>query len=334
MGPAERYIAGMNVGSAHPQDLARQWSTDLVAAPGRLDYWVGAICEAFLEMDCSSRQAGEFEGRLTSVEVGPLSFNQVEASTQDVYRTRAGIARSARHPFYLITQRQTAWHVRQGGHRVGLRPGDAVLVDSASLYELHFPESVEVMSIQLPRAWVGEWLARVDNPAPRVAFRDQGWGRALSGLCMQFAHDPLLAAAYPAHLLCDQLGAMLAAAIEPASSTHPPVQRGLFERARLIQQVQLDQAGLTSQRVADQLGVSVRTLHRAFAAESTSFALSLRTLRLERAAMLLVQARLANVSVSELGRRCGFADASHFVREFQRHFLTTPARWRRDRLPS
>lgn len=323
----------MDVGNPSSQGLARQWSTDQVAAPGRLDYWVGAICEAFLEMDCSSRQAFDFEGRLTSVEVGPLSFNQVEASTQDVYRTRAGIARGVSHPFYLITQRQTTWHVRQAGHRVGLRPGDAVLVDSARLYELHFPESVEVMSIQLPRAWVGQWLARVDDPAPRVAHRDQGWGRALSGLCMQFAHDPLLAAGYPAHLLCDQLGAMLAAAIEPIPSEASSARRDLYERALRLQQDQLDQPGLTSQRAAEQLGVSVRTLHRAFAAASTSFTLSLRRIRLAHAAQLLKQPRLANVSVSELGRRCGFVDASHFVREFQRHHLVTPARWRRERLP-
>lgn len=322
----------MDPGSAPPSGLARQWSTDQVDAPGRLDYWVGAICEAFLEMDCSSRQPQAFDGRLTSVPVGQLSFNQVEATTQDVYRTRSGIARSASHPFYLITHRQTAWHVRQGGHRVGLRAGDAVLVDSAHLYELHFPESVEVMSIQLPRTWVGQWLARVDDPMPRVARRDQGWGRALSGLSLQFAHDPLLAAGYPASLLCDQLGAMLAAALEPAPLAVTSASQDLVQRASLLLQDQLDQPGLTAQRVADQLGVSVRTLHRAFAAEATSFALRLRLLRLERAAQLLDQGRLAHVSVSELGRRCGFADASHFVREFQRHFRSTPARWRRQRL--
>lgn len=322
----------MDIGSAPPPGLARQWSTDQVDAPGRLDYWVGAICEAFLEMDCSSRQPQAFEGRLTSVPVGPLSFNQVEATTQDVYRTRSGIARSANHPFYLITHRQSAWHVRQGGHGVGLRAGDAVLVDSAHLYELHFPESVEVMSIQMPRAWVGQWLARVDDPMPRVARRDQGWGRALSGLSLQFAHEPLLAAGYPAPLLCDQLGAMLAAALEPGVPTRTSASQDLVHRARQLLQGQLEQPGLTAQRVADQLGVSVRTLHRAFAGESTGFALHLRQLRLERAARLLEQGRLAHVSVSELGRRCGFPDPSHFVREFQRQFRTTPARWRRDRL--
>lgn len=319
----------MNMGSTLCNGIARQWSTDPVPAPGRLDYWVGAICEAFLEMDCSSRQAPSFEGRLTSVQVGVLSFNQVEASTQDVFRTRAGIARSARYPFYLITQRETAWHVCQGGHRVGLRPGDAVLVDSAQTYELHFPASVEVMSIQMPRTWVGEWLTRVDDAMPHVALRDRGWGRALSGLSLQLAHDPLSALACPPQLLGDQLGAMLAAALEPSQGEHRPAEQDLVARARRLLQASLDQAGLTAQSVANELGVSVRTLHRAFAGQATSFAVDLRRLRLTYAGQLLTQPRLAHVTVAELGRRSGFSDASHFVREFQRHFGVTPARWRR-----
>lgn len=321
----------MNMGSTLHAGTARQWSTDPISASGRLDYWVGAICEAFLEMDCSSSQASTFEGRLTSLEVDGISFNQVEASTQDVFRTRAGIARSARHPFYLITQRETAWHVRQGGHRVGLRAGDAVLVDSAQTYELHFPTSVEVMSIQLPRAWVGEWLTQVDHAMPRVALRDQGWGRALSGLCLQFAHDPLSAWGYPPHLLSDQLGAMLAAALEPSTAQARPA-RDLLSRAQRLLHASLDQPAVTAHSVAQELGVSVRTLHRAFASGGTSFALDVRRLRLAHAAQLLAQPRLAGVTAAELGRRSGFADASHFVREFQRHFGLTPARWRQQKL--
>lgn len=309
----------------------RRWSTEAVSPERRLDYWVGAICEAFLEMDCSSREARHFDGRLVSVASGALSFNQVEASTQDVYRTRAAIARGAQQPFYLITHRRTPWHVVQGGQRVGLRPGDAVLVDSAHTYELHYPSAVEVVSIQLPRAWVGQWLRHLDHPVARVAWRDQGWGQALSAWSLQFAHAPELASLMPEHLLADQLGAMLSAALEPAVA---PTRAGrdLAARARALMRDRLDTAGLQASDVAQALGVSLRTLHRAFAAGGASFADSLRGLRLQRAAELLAQPRLAGVSVAEIGRRCGYADASHFVREFQRWHALTPARWRRDRL--
>ena len=46
-----------------PTTWCAKWSTHSVASPERLDYWVGAICEAFLEMDCTSREPAEFAGR-------------------------------------------------------------------------------------------------------------------------------------------------------------------------------------------------------------------------------------------------------------------------------
>lgn len=321
----------MSLAVSPPELPARRWSTDVVDPGRRLDYWVGAICEAFLEMDCSSREAGAFDGRLTSLQGEKVAYSQVRASTQDVYRRPAAIARGKSHPFYLITQLQSPWHVRQGGHLVQLRPGDAVLVDSARCYELHFPQSVACLSIQMPRAWVGRWLAQVDCEAPRVAWRDEGWGRALSALCMQLGEDPASAASYPQALLADQVGAMLAAALEPA---RPAVSRShdLVGRAEALMRELLDQPGLAGGNLAQSLGVSLRTLHRAFAARGATVAGTLRQLRLQRAAELLAQPRLAGVSVAELGRRCGYSDASHFVRQFQQAFGDTPARWRRQRI--
>ena len=318
--------------AAPPAELPmRQWSTDEVGPGERLDYWVGAICEAFLEMDCSSRAAPVFEGRLASLQGEDLSYNQVIAATQDVYRTPSAIARGRSHPFYLIAQSRTPWQVVQGGVRVPLRPGDAVLVDSAHRYELHFPESVHCLSIQIPRAWIGRWLAEVDTPQARVAPRDAGWGQALSALFMQLAEQPELAAAYPQALLADQVGAMLAGAIEPqglqAARAHP----SLVEQAQRCMRERLDQPGLTAIHIARDLGVSVRTLHRAFGAQDATFAGRLRQLRMERAAQLLSQRRLSAVSVAELGRRCGYADASHFAREFHKAWGEPPAGWRRRR---
>lgn len=306
----------------------REWSTDCVGAAQRLDYWVGAICEAFLEMDCSSREAPSFDGALCSLPVDTLVLNRVRASTQDVYRTDGAIARGAHHPFYLIAQSDSAWHVRQGGQVAHLRPGDVVLVDSAHRYELHFPHSVRCLSVQLPRAWVGQWLAQPDAPAPRVVWRDSGWGRSLSALSLQLAEDPASALAMPPAVFTQHLGALLSAALEPARA---PEEAGadLYVRACALLQEQLERADLEAAMLAAQLQVGLRTLHRGFARHGASFAGTLRRLRLERAAELLVRPSLARLGVAEIGRRCGFSDASHFGREFLRQWGQTPARWRR-----
>ncbi len=92
-----------------------------------------------------------------------------------------------------------------------LRPGDVVLLDSARPYELHFPEGVHCVSLQLPRAWVGQWLEQPEVRGPRVAWRDQGWGQSLGALAVQLARDPALAQALPPALLSDHLGALLCA---------------------------------------------------------------------------------------------------------------------------
>ncbi|MEO8024668.1 helix-turn-helix domain-containing protein [Polaromonas sp.] len=324
----------MNTAARCGDSPVRKWSTDVVKPGQRLDYWVGAICEAFLEMDCSSREDATFDGTLTSVGVDVVSLNQVIASTQDVYRTPGGIARGQQHPYYLITQMRNAWHVRQGGHVAYLRPGDSVLVDSAHAYELHFPDAVGCLSIQMPRSWVGCWLAEPESRAPRVVARDHGWGKSLSALSLQLGEDPSAALAYPPTLLSEQIGATLAAALEPACRNPVSATRDIVWRATQVLRQRLDQSGLVAGVVAQDLGISVRTLHRSFSAQGATFALTLRRCRFEQATRLLEQGRLSHLTIAEIGRRCGYADASHFVREFRRVAGSTPALWRKTRFPS
>lgn len=310
----------------------RQWTTAQVRSVERLDYWVGAICEAFLDMDCSSRAAECFDGELTHLPLAQLALNRVRASTQDVYRTPAGISSSSSHPFYLITQTEHAWNVKQGGRVVHLRPGDAIMVDSARTYELHFPEGVNCLSVQMPRAWVNEWLRTVDTAEAKVAHREQGWGQTLSALCQQLGRQPELALHMAPDRLEEHFGALLGAALEPASlSMDDPARKALHQRAVNCMVGRLDRPGWRAADLAAELGVSLRSLHRAFCDAGETVAGRWRQLRMERARMLLSQQRLAGLPMSEIAWRCGYSDASHFARDFQRSFGQTPLRWARER---
>ena len=321
----------MPAGFSAPATPLREWSTAQVRPAERLDYWVGAICEAFLEMDCDSRAADCFDGTLTHLPLQQLAVNQVRASTQDVYRTPAGIAHSRQQPFYLITQTDHPWQVRQGGHTLHLRPGDAVLVDAAQPYELHFPHAVACLSVQMPRSWVGAWLCTVDTPWARVAHREQGWGSVLSALCLQLGRDPAMALQMPPDGLESHFGALLTAALEPAPPSRAGTGDGLYRRALDCMRERLDQPGWRAGDLAADLGVSLRTLHRAFTDAGDTVAGRWRALRMAQAQTLLSQPRLAGLAMSEIGRRCGCTDASHFARDFQRAFGQTPLRWARAR---
>ncbi|MGL5001502.1 MAG: helix-turn-helix transcriptional regulator, partial [Casimicrobium sp.] len=118
----------------------------------------------------------------------------------------------------------------------------------------------------------------------------------------------------------------------PTSTTPTRVNRSVVEHTRQLRIERLEQPRITAETVAALMHISVRTLHRSFATQGVSFSDMLRKLRVERAAQLLLQPRLNHLSITEIGRRCGFSDASHFVREFKLVHRLPPAKWRKSRI--
>ncbi|MGI9483901.1 MAG: GlxA family transcriptional regulator [Hyphomicrobiales bacterium] len=102
-------------------------------------------------------------------------------------------------------------------------------------------------------------------------------------------------------------------------------------RAELIAALELMENNiaepLSRQVVADRVGLSTRQLNRLFASQlNLSFSRHYRSIRLERARELLVHSTLR---LSEIALACGFANASHFSRDFKATFGHTPGEARR-----
>ena len=81
----------------------------------------------------------------------------------------------------------------------------------------------------------------------------------------------------------------------------------------------------TLAEVAHKLETSTRSLQRALAAEQTRFSEVLDQLRTREAARLLAQ---SDLSITDIGYVCGFADTSHFSRRFKRRHQVSPSDYR------
>lgn len=80
--------------------------------------------------------------------------------------------------------------------------------------------------------------------------------------------------------------------------------------------------------------MSVRTLHRAFAATGDSIMSFVRARRLERARLELTAPGVP-LSVSEVAARWQLSDNSHFTRAFRQRYGVTPTQYvRRAKSPS
>lgn len=312
----------------------RTWSTDAVPAAQRLDFWVGAICEGFLEMSATSPVASRFGASLESAPLGPIGVHRVRGSAQDVYRTRRAIAHSRENFFYLLCKTDGAWSAGQAGHSARLLPGDVVLVDSRQCYEFHFPVCADTVSLELPTRWVESWLA---DPARHLGRRidgGSGWGRVLSHFMVQLSPETAALPPLPAALLTDQLGALLALAAGgdiQATRNSEPGAVDLRRRVAEAIRERYAEPGLTAATMAAGLGVSERTLHRCLATGGSTFAQQLSECRMAVARRMLNDARFDALSIAEIGRRVGLADASHFVRQCRKHLGHTPGMLRRVR---
>ncbi|TAG02475.1 MAG: helix-turn-helix domain-containing protein [Burkholderiales bacterium] len=308
---------------------AEVWDTTSVEPKQSVAYWVDAICSAFLDMNAAPRQRDDFAGRVARTRVGDIGLMQVTSVAQDVRRDAQHIARSDTDSLYLISQLSAPWAVSQGRECYDLRPGDCVLIDSSRPYSFSCPGKIDNLSIELPRPWLARWFARPDVIGPRLIARDSQWGGVL-GATMESLREHAIQPSQTRIAHETDVSSLLAAVLQLAVPEHAEKETKDFrwEKIDAVLNQRFREPGLTASDIAESVGISLATLHRVFATRMQTFADTLRQKRLAAAREMLANPRLDHVQVAEIGRRSGFADASHFSKQFARDAGMSPRRWR------
>ncbi|MFG1608419.1 helix-turn-helix transcriptional regulator [Actinoplanes sp. NPDC049265] len=107
--------------------------------------------------------------------------------------------------------------------------------------------------------------------------------------------------------------------------TEPRLAHALVRAAKDLADARLTDPALAPALLAGALHVSVRTLHRAFAAGGESVSGYIRARRLEQARLALS----GPASVTQVAARWHFADGSHFGKAFKRRYGRTPTDYQR-----
>ncbi|MFD8419266.1 helix-turn-helix domain-containing protein [Streptomyces sp. NPDC059466] len=108
----------------------------------------------------------------------------------------------------------------------------------------------------------------------------------------------------------------------------PRLGPALAQAAKDLADRRLADPELSPAMLARELNVSVRTLHRAFAAAGEQMTTYIRHRRLHEARLALT-ATSGRLSISELAAHWQFADGSHFTRAFKKHYGQTPTEYAR-----
>ena len=285
-------------------------STDLLEPARRFAFWSDIVCRTFTMLDCRAADRAGFRARLCSRSIAGISLARVDATPSGVVRT-AGLIRSHHDDADIVMlQISGITRVRQGERCRMMSPGELDVVRADRPYVLDFPRLFSQYVIKLP---VGT------EPV----------GGAISPTAARFVRSlarDLLDPDIEPDAVCDEVAAgalqevLRGRPLQPAHSRRAP---DTFSMAVAMIREQMFEPRLGRDRVAEQLGVSVRTLARAFAIHGTTFDRSLWNCRLEAAYEALLSNR-EGANITEIALRHGFSDSSHFTRRFKTRFGATP----------
>jgi AraC-like DNA-binding protein len=313
--------------AVHP---AGQSLTSSVATS--FDHWKHLVAGSFVPLDARTADVDGFRGQLRSRVLDRMSIVEVTATSHEVHRTPALIARAHERYFKLNLQLEGTGLLIQDNREAVLGPGDLAIYDTNRPYTLTFEEQARMMvvmfpcdALSLPAEYVGQ-LAAVTMAG----------ATGLSGIVGQFIRQlsenlEVLSGPSGSRLAAnalDLVSTMLHAEMDMTPDRMKP-QALLAVSVREYIEANLSDPLLSPASIAAAHFISTRHLHNVFHESGTTVASWIRSQRLDGARRDLRDPLHAGKSVGAVAARWGFLDAAHFSRTFRDAFGVPPSDWRR-----
>ncbi len=311
----------------------RHWSTLYAGRENAVRYWQQAHLEAFFEMDVAIDREDGFNGSIDQQACGPISFSKLKLnSPQRLSRSRKAIAHCNRLHFEFIAMTQAQMLLCQNGKEIVINAGESVLVDNRIPYSIASLAATKCLVYHVPIDWMNLWVPSSNELCARVIRPDTPWGRVVNTMSLELAEAASSLGEVKTQICAEQLASAIAIALtENSDRAVHGVGTAHYRRALDALHSHAHEVGLSPQALARRLRISVRYLHKIFAAQGTTFSKELSSIRLDRAKTMLANITFASLSVAEIGWRAGFTDSSHFSRSFRERYGKPPGLYRTSR---
>ncbi|MGJ8546037.1 MAG: helix-turn-helix domain-containing protein [Sulfitobacter sp.] len=279
---------------------------------------ISQICGAF-EVEPANLKAPS-HGLARKRLLGGFDAALVSLDAQKAARTQRCIRRDPGDHFFMLIQDYGQCDVHQSGVTTRLLPGDMFIVDATQPSEfIYGGQMAHQISLHLPRE---EMLGRFGNACDGgVAIdRDDPLWVAMRAVLMKMMYT----APEAGFQMSEAFYGLMGAYFQERRSQVPDLRGQIIEQALRLIARQYRDPEFGPAVLAQQLGVSLRSLQRYFAPLGESPGQRLLQVRLARAHAVLASAQGTERPVAGLAFACGFNDLSYFYRAFRQKYGVTP----------
>lgn len=314
----------------HWRDLD-SWTTRNVDPARQFDVWRDFVVDAHLHWDIRGIRCDRFPAFIRQGRFGGYRLVHLTAAQGGVIgrRTSLQIAQDHEALYNLIYVAEGSQCLTLGHREMRLGPGTFGLWDSTEPMNFNTGEGLRQVTFSVPRQRLDEALPGCEDFCGHVMDAHSGIGKLFVD-CMLALESSF------GELSGQQAGEVLEATTELLVATLRAKQPELSSRRPgdplrpILEAIdrQLDDPGLTPQRIAQMHGISERQLYRLFAETRTTPATWIRQRRLERCRHDLLSPSSRHRGVLDIAARWGFFDASAFCRAFRQAYGVSPRQLR------
>lgn len=293
-----------------------------------------AICKVFMPWSLEAKSGSDFHARIETLAVGQGSVGRLQLSPLVATRTKQDIANSQQDCFYANFLLSGEVKVEQSGLTNFLKAGDLVVHDGnrpVTLTNWDGP-NYEILTFRVPKDRFSP-IRNVEDRFNNVRVTRAQLLKPLSQCLELLSRDLRKCTADEVTSIFDACVSLL------------PIAAGCFDGGQdesatgvranyLLQKIlafidrNLDNTDLSPQRAADNIGISVRYIHRLFATFGTTFGSYVTARRLDYIRKDLLSHASRDQPISVIAYRWGFKDWSTFFRAFKKKFGCSPSNFR------
>ena len=269
---------------------------------------------------------GDFHGEIDTSYAGSLKLSTVTTRNVNLFRTRQEIRSGNDAWFYTVFQLAGQANIEQDDRQVRLETGDMTLIDASRPCSILWQQTSRQVSLLLPRQLLESQLrgsgisvaTRLDKSLPMVQLSQRLLHESMS--------SPQLSASESEAAL-DAMVCLLRPMLHQ-QEVAPSRREKQFQKIMVLIDDAIQEEHLRPEWLADETGMSVRSLYRLFADKGLVVAQYIKNRRLDLCAKAL-QSAPDDEKLAGIGYRWGFSDHSHFSTAFKQRFGVSPGEYRK-----
>ncbi|MFG3295341.1 helix-turn-helix domain-containing protein [Streptomyces sp. NPDC048179] len=313
-----------------PRPRPRVLTTRSVPPGESLDYWHDAVLDTLVGMDIAT-EGRTYDATMRTDHLGSLQITTVECDPGEVHRAPRFIARGDGRQIFVAVQSTGRARVEQDGRATELRAGDIGFFETVRPFRTAFPERFRLKIFAVPRRLLELGEADVGRLTARAVRPSGGLPALLAPLLERLADTsesyPTPTAERLAENVIDLVAATAADQLGEEPAELPGADGVLLLRIKTYIRWQLSDPALTPAVIAGAHGISVRYLHRLFAAEDSTVCRWIREQRLRACRRELAARPQGSVDLGQTARRWGFTGSAGFGKAFRGSFGLSPTEW-------